>query len=102
MSRTGSGKIRERKTTTEECFSLDASLFAKLGRIPQPGYINASLPLTWSNRFGEVTLSVSYWVESLPSGAVILHLLVMPPGGTEAVDLKVRLATTRPHFGGRR
>jgi hypothetical protein len=100
--KTGDGEIRRRKTTTEECFTLDASLFPRLGRIPRPGWVNARLPLTWSNRFGEAILSVQYWVESLSSGAVILHLDVTPPGDVQAVDLKVRFETTQPHFGGRR
>jgi hypothetical protein len=102
MSGTDSIKVRTRKTTTEECFSLDASSFAKSGRIPQPGYINAPLTLTWSNRFGQVTLSVPYWVENLHSSAVILHLGVTPLGNVEAIDLRVRLETTRPNFGGKR
>jgi hypothetical protein len=95
----GSERKSGKKTTVEECLSLDAGRLVRMGVLANTGCGGASL--TWSNRFGEQTLSVPYWAD-YRAGRPILHLFVAPPGSTEAVDEKVPLENTRPHFGGQR
>jgi hypothetical protein len=87
-----------RKTTTGECWSLDAGRLAKLSMFAPHGYAGASL--TWSNRFGQQTLSVPYRIEDSARG-LILHLLV-ESNERETVDLEILLRNTRPNFGGLR
>ena len=96
MSGLGNTRTNEKKTTVEECWSLDAAKLARHGVFVPRGNWGASL--TWTNNFGEQTLSVPYWVENSPRG-LILHLQVGPSRG-EPVDEKILLQTTRPHFGG--
>jgi hypothetical protein len=91
------GRRKVKKTTVEECWSLDACSLAKEGVFTCHGVWASSL--TWSNSFGEQTLYVPYWVQKL-QGEPILHLLVKPDNHREAIDLKVPVQNTRPHFGG--
>ena len=87
-----------KKTIVEECWSLDACWFARQGVFNGANF-SLGASLTWSNSFGEQALSVPYWIENL-NGAFILHLLVRPDRYSEAIDLKVPVESTHPHFGG--
>lgn len=95
-----SGQRSCKKTTIEECRCLDAGRLARQG-ILRRGSPRASL--TWTNNQGEQTLAVTYYVESVASGAAVLHLhsRVSQDGSETAIGEPIPFVSTRPNFGGR-
>src|SRR5205807_10480703 len=91
-----------KKTTVEECWCLDARRLARQDVILRHGF-SGSL-LTWTNRWGERTLTVTYGLETAAGGARIVYLRsrLEPDGNQSAVGEPILLVTTRPHFGGLR
>ena len=87
----GRGKVK--KTTVEECWSLDACSLAKEGVFTCHGVWASSL--TWSNSFGEQTLYVPYWVQKL-QGEPILHHRACRHGRTDRRESGGNSSRPRP------
>src|SRR5262245_27340942 len=94
---------RPKKTVVEDCLSLDANRWMREG-ILKAGVHRAGT-WRWTYRSGS-GFSIGYEVLTLEAGSPRLRLSYWWTwGGTgtpESADYHVRLATTRPRFGGRR
>lgn len=96
----GSGQRTSKKTTVEECRSIDAAKLARQGVFAHRGYSGRTL--TWSNAFGEKTLVIEYGIGFTASDDLFLHLLTKkrPDGNEIEIDEAIPLVNTRPNFGG--
>src|SRR5438128_143323 len=88
-----------KKTTTEECLSLDA------GRWTRDGVLRAGVHLAgtcrWTYRNGH-ECSIGWEVCTLDAHHPWVRLHYVRTDTADALDYHVRLTTTRPHFGGLR
>ncbi|MFC1657261.1 hypothetical protein ACFL2P_01640 [Candidatus Moduliflexota bacterium] len=104
MGGSGSGYRISKKDTVEDCLTLDISFFVKQGILHEFNCRSGSLQ--WTNSYtGEPTSSIGYEINTLDTGGpwVRLHYVITRPDGEKkAMDYKVLLETTRPHFGGSR
>jgi hypothetical protein len=88
-----------RKTTAEECLSIDASLWARES-ILRAGVRQAGLWGWKDTRTGDVLATILYEVNTRDAGdpQVTLTHAAGPQG--DCIAYPIRLATTRPPFGG--
>lgn len=100
----GSGERSWKRTIVEQCRSLDAAKLARDGVFARRGYAGDAWKLAWTNGLGEQTLALIYWLESVSHDDLVLHLYerVWPDGRKTSFGEAIRLAKTRPNFGGQR
>lgn len=96
----GSGRSCEtnRSSTVSDCRTLHAARWAREGILAPDLWQSGGW--WWKDaETGEVRSSLSYEVRTTgPAPYVRLHYTITPTG--EEIDYRVRLQTTRPHYGG--
>lgn len=98
----GSGERSWKKTTVEQCRSLDAARLSRQGVFARRGYAGDAWRLTWTNALGDQVLALVYWLEAVPPDDLVLHLdeRVWPDGRKTDFREAIPLAKTQPNFGG--
>jgi hypothetical protein len=102
MGGPGSGFRISKKTTVEDCLTLDINKLVRKGII-QPGIWNNHGSLTWTNTAtGETVSSVGYWVSTCGDTGPYFRLLYTIKSTGEELEYKITLETTCPYYGGLR
>jgi hypothetical protein len=102
MGGPGSGYRWSRKTTVEDCLTLDINSLVRNGTIYVDAWNNTGT-LTWINTTtGERTSSVGFWVNTRDEGGPYFKLTYTIKSTGDEVEYKIPLETTRPNYGGLR
>lgn len=102
MGGPGSGYRSSKKTTVEDCLTLDINKLVRDGLI-QSGIVLHGGTLTWTNTAtGEKISTAGFWVSTHMDSDRYFRLVYSIKSSGDDVDYRIPLETTRPHYGGLR
>lgn len=99
--RSGRWHDHQKAVVVEHCVSVDTALLRR-DRLLQNGSVTGIM--TWADSSGGVLKSATFSVEQCTTSEAILRLVFIAGAyaGAGVLRSQVRLASTRPHYGGRR